>query len=253
VTDKDTHPWSHLNIEKVEILPLLDGFASGVQAKLGRSFLTSQLEDEESLFTLMDVDQFLINFDWLNSCIKEDYLIDNDLIAIGANGYIGRPDGIDGKFPMYFTTAYPQGFRKLFGINKGISFDDFINKFSSINNPRDGHESTKHMFNMFSDESLFAWLIRENKIKCKHIDHPDFVLQRSLRRIDRTASIMAQMGIPNFNHDFWFQEKLTHEQKQMILDGFFIDVFPARPYEDHKYIIDDIVRTIIEKERNNVD
>ena len=85
-----------------------------------------------------------------------------------------------------------------------------------------------------------SWICRYNS---------DFILQRSLRRIDRTVSIMVQMGVPNFNYDFWFQKKLTPEQKQLILDGFFIDMCPARPYEDHKYIIDDIVKTIIEKER----
>ena len=57
------------------------------------------------------------------------------------------------------------------------------------------------------------------------------------------------MGVPNLNYDFWFKKKLTPEQKQLILDGFFIDMCPARPYEDHKDIIDDIVKTIIEKER----
>jgi len=251
VTKNDYHNWDNLNAELVVVYPEVEGYESGIQAKLARSFLASQL-DEDIPTTLLDVDQFLINFKWLESCIKNNSLDTCDLLAFGANGY-KTPGGfynpnIDGKFAMYFTTAKPEGFRKLFGIKKGVEFSALLSKFSHINNPRDGYESTKNTFAHFSDESLFAWLIRENNIKCTHIDIPDFYFSKQQRRIDRTIEIMLSFRTPGFDKNFWFQSKLTPEQKYMIMNNYFIDVFPARPYEKYSDIIDDIVDTIKEKE-----
>ena len=250
VTKKDSHPWKHLNADKVTIYPEVEGYESGIQAKLARSFLASQLEGEDPI-TLLDVDQFVINFKWLESCINNNSLDDCDLLAFGANGYKtagGFNPNIDGKFAMYFTTAKPEGFRKLFGINKGAEFADLLSKFSHIPTPRDGYESTKNTFVHFSDESLFAWLIREHGITCTHIDIPHFSFNKNQRRIDRTIEIMLGFQTPNFDTNFWHQKSLTKEQKEMIRSDYFTDVFPARPYENHASLIDDIIETIKEKE-----
>tara|TARA_R100000315_G_C5230914_1_gene141931 strand:- start:1443 stop:2312 length:870 start_codon:yes stop_codon:yes gene_type:complete len=250
VTKKADHEWQHLNADAVVIYPELDGYESGIQAKLARSFLASQLDTEEAL-TLLDVDQFVINFKWLEKNIKENSLEEYDLLGFGANGYKthgGYNPNIDGKFAMYFTTAKPSGFRKLYGIEKGATFSDLMAKFALIENARDGYESTKNNFNHFSDESLFAWMIREHDVRVKHIDIPDFYYLKNQRRIDRTIEIMLAFNTPNFDRGFWHQKSLTDEQKKMIQTDYFTDVFPARPYEAHADIIDDIIDAIAEKE-----
>lgn len=241
------------SVDDFIVFPEVKGFESGIQAKLARSFITTKLDDDK-IYTLMDVETFVIAYDWLKSNIKSEYLEDNDLIGFGANGHDTHEPydpNINGKFMMAYTTGKPKGFRKLFGIDKNIEFEEFLNMFSVITNPRDGFESTKNGFSHFSDESIFAWLIRENNIKVKHIDVPGFIKLRHQGRIDREMSIMLGFGTPNFDSNFWNQKQLTKEQKNMIYDNWFIDAVPARPYEEHKDIIDDIVKTIIERESSS--
>jgi hypothetical protein len=249
VTKDKLNPLDDLEVDNLIVIPEVDGYEPGIQAKLARSFFASKL-DEGVVYTLLDVDQFVITFDWVSHNINLQDFDDIDLIAFGANGYDVKPynPNINGKFPMSYTTGKPEGFRKIFGIDKNIEFEAFLNKFDIIENPRDGFESTRNEFSHFSDESLFAWLIRENDIKIKHIDVPGFVELRHQGRIDRTISIMLSFGTPNFGPDFWNQKELTQEQKNMIYNNWFIDVVPARPYEDHKDLVDDIIKTIIERE-----
>jgi hypothetical protein len=237
-----------IDCDSLMILDEVDGYESGIQAKLARSFYASKLE-EEKVYTLLDVDQFLINFKWLEEKIDENYSKDYDLLAFGANGYkTGRfpPNpNIDGKFPMYFTSATPRGFRKLYDIDRDCEFSDLLSRYSVIENPRDGYESTKNPFRRFSDESLFAWMIRERDIKVKHVDLEKWRFQSSGNRIDRAPEVMVRWRLPNFDLNFWQQKKLSIQQKQMILNMYFFDVFPARPYGPHKEIIDDILDTIL--------
>mgnify|MGYP003148991137 FL=1 len=250
VTKKRVHTWHHLDADRIVIIPEIEGCDSGIQAKLARGFLASKL-DEESFLTLMDVDQFLMDFDWIGKNIKSEYLEENDLIGFGANGYDNHQPytpNINGKFPISYITAKPRGYRKLFGINTDCTFESFITKFSTIENPRDGFESTKNMFNHFSDESLFAWLIQKNNIKVMHIDLPGAWDMKQPRRIDRSIQIMLMFKTPNFDINFWKQTSLTVEQKNMIMDGYFLDCCPCRPYEKYADLIDDIVKTIVKKE-----
>lgn len=253
VTKKTNPDLSHLPVDQILYIQEVSGFESGIQAKLARTFFAAQIEKHVPV-TLLDVDQFVINFKWLQDNINNNISDRYDLLAFGANGYKMR-DGsynpnICGKFALYFTTAYPSGFKKLLNITSSTSFEDLLHMYSSINNPRDGYECTKNKFKHFSDESLFAWLIREHNISCKHIDMPDWNFCQSKRRIDRNINIMLNSQTPGFDKNFWYQNKLTEQQRQLIMDDYFIDVFPNRPYITYSTIIDDIIDTIIHKETN---
>ena len=70
---------------------------------------------------------------------------------------------------------------------------------------------------------------------------PNHADMKWAHRIDRTDWIMQAFGNPHFGLGFWDQKDLTLEQKNMIMEGEMYDSFPARPYEDHKDLIDSII------------
>ena len=229
-----------INCDNILQINPISGFDSGVQAKLARTYAACNME--HGVYTLLDVDQIVININWLNEIIEKnkDSIIneDKDIIAIGANGY--RNTLQDGKWPMYFTTSTPGGFRKLVGIPAGDSFQNFIEKFSTITDPIDTYECTRNRFDSFSDESLFRYCAnKNNNLKIIHEKWDGFHQQKSSRRIDRT------------DKPLWEQKKLTEDQRKKILDGFFLDCFPARPYEQYQSLIDDIIETSLEYNENS--
>lgn len=235
-----------INCDSILRIDPIDGYDSGIQAKLARTYLACNLKNE--IYTLLDVDQIVINLNWLSNLVEKNknklLSEENDLIAIGANGYLNTTES--GKWPLYFTSGLPSGFRKLFDINRDHSFEDLLIKYSLVNDSIDGKEITKNKFESFSDESLFRYCAIKNKLKLIHEDIPDFHEMRSKRRIDRVDWVMSMSGNPFYGLGFWNQKELDSNQKQMIMDGFFIDSFPARPYENHKKLIDEILSTSID-------
>mgnify|MGYP003673794129 FL=1 len=222
-------------------IPLLDGFDWGIQAKLSRTFYASKLNDNET-YTILDVDQILINIRWLEGLIEKhssSLLSECPVLAIGSKGYLNTPAA--GKWPLYFTTATPEGFRKLLGITKDFSFSNLLSHFSSVNSPIDNKESTSNQFCNFSDESLFRWCSENNVVDLIHEPKPNHTDGKWAHRIDRTDWIMENFGNPHFGLGFWGQKDLTLEQKKMIMNGDMYDSFPARPYEDNKDLIDSII------------
>jgi len=228
-----------LDCDSVLNLRPIPGYDSGVQAKLARSYLASTLPDD--FYTLLDVDQILINIKFVESGVNKFMQLEEeaDILAFGANAYQNTSE--QGKWPMYFTTARPSGFRKLLGLNDESTFEDLLVTYSKIEDPIDSKEQTSNPFDRFSDESLFRYCSIRNDIKLANIDLPNFIQMRYAHRIDRSPNTMVSFGLPDFDMNFWNQTKLTDTQREMIAKGFFVDSFPARPYEQHQSLIDEII------------
>lgn len=243
---------SDINADHIlQIKPILN-YDVGIQAKLCRSYLITTLDDNK-VYTLMDIDQILIDIKWLKNIIKthEWKLLNNknDILAIGANGYLNTEHS--GKWPIAFTSGTSSGFKKLFNLKDNCSFYEFIEKFSKIQNPIDGKENTKNKFNSFSDESLFRYCSIENNISIINENIPNFINLRSSRRIDRESVVMVRAKNKHYGLDFWNQSFLTENQKKMIMDGFFMDCCPSRPYSKYKSLIDDIIKVSLKYNKNN--
>lgn len=232
----------------LNLRPIPD-YDSGIQAKLARSYLASRLDDD--FYTLLDVDQILINIKLIESAVNQFREMkegEADILAFGANAYENTTE--QGKWPMYFTTCRSGGFRKLLGLNENSTFEDLLTKYSNIEDPIDSKEQTSNSFDRFSDESLFRYCAIKNNVKLANVNLHNFIRMRYAHRIDRSPQTMVSFGLPNFDMNFWSQKTLTKEQKEMILSGFFVDSFPARPYEDHASLISDIVKSGIEFNEN---
>ncbi len=225
-------------------IPLLKDFDWGIQAKLARTFYASKLP-EDKLYTLLDVDQILINIKWLKGLVlkhsAELLLNPHPVLAVGAQGYLNTSE--TGKWPLYFTTSTPQGFCKLLDIHKYYGFSKLLKKFSFIDDPIDNKECTANKFENFSDESLFRWCATKHDIPLIHESMPNHTDMKWAHRIDRTDWIMEMFQNPHFGSGFWNQKELTKDQKSMIMEGLLYDSFPARPYSDNKLLIDDIIKT----------
>ena len=227
------------------IYPLIEGVDSGIQAKMARSFYGMSLENK--VYTLMDIDQFLIRTDWHNSLTQKshDALMNEtlDLIAVGANGYVNTPHV--GKWPMAFTTLTPKGFSKILDCDKS-DWESFVIKYKTISDPIDGKESFSNHFSGFSDESFYRYRVERVNANVQHEDMPNSIHMRWFHRLDRTEAIMMMFQNPHFGQGFWSQTSLTNDQIDMIRSGFFFDCCPARPYENHKQLIDEIIQVSLE-------
>jgi len=238
-----------LPADRLEVIPKIEGYEIGIQAKLARGWVASQ-EDNEELYTLMDVDQFLVRFDWLQSAIEK---ADSNAITFGANGFCQTPH--HGKFMMSMFTATPEIYRQILNVDLSGTLKDVLDSFAGkrdtlnyVSYPKGWmlQRDTKNNFSEFSDESLYSFRIIEDEMEVAAVDLPNFNQFKFAHRLDRTEDIMVMYGNPHYGRGFWEQDKLTEEQRKMILDGFFIDCCPSRPYTNHQSLIDDIVDTIME-------
>jgi hypothetical protein len=230
-----------VNCDSMVRLDPVDGYDLGVQAKLARSYLATQLNSEE-LYTLMDIDQVLIRVQDIEKVIeefKQKYITTSDILGIGSNGYVNTPDA--GKWPMYFSTANPAGWQKLLGSKVSDTFQDLLERYSNVEDPIDGKEQTTNSFPNFSDESLHRYCSKKNNVRVAMCNSFSPDEGRLWNRIDRDARYFAP-GNPNFGMDFWCQDSLTDAQKEQLQTGYFLDCFPARPYEKHHGVIDSIIK-----------
>ena len=188
----------------------------------------------------MDVDQVVIRMNDIEKVIEHFTKYPNaDLLGIGGNGYFNTPDA--GKWPMYFSTAKPTGWLKLLDLHPGDDFKVLLGKYSKISNPIDGQEQTTNPFPRFSDESLHRYCSIKNNVTVAMCNDFSPNKGRLWPRIDRDVRYFMQ-GNPNFDIGFWNQESLTDAQKKQLHSGYFLDCFPARPYENHKNVIDSIIQ-----------
>lgn len=227
------------------VYPLVDGVDSGIQAKMARSYYATQLDN--TIYTIMDIDQFLIRTDWYMSLLikNQEKLISGnaDLMAVGANVYKNTEHV--GKWPMAFTASTPHGFRKILECGD-MSWEQFILKYKIISNPIDKKEQFSNPFNSFSDESFYRYRVNISNANVIHEDIPNGFFMKWRHRLDRTEGTMVDFQTEHFGYGFWNQNKLTTDQEHMIKSGFFFDCCPARPYEKHKHLIDEIINLSLE-------
>jgi len=237
----------NLNCTDLLHLKPVDGIDEGIQAKLARTFYAAGFPPD-TILTFSDIDMFILNLKWYENSVKKfiDYLLDGavDLIGFGANGYKlfegYRPD-IDSKWTIPYTTTTSRGIQKIFNTAIFETFDNFVTKFTLIENPIDGKESTSNNFNNFSDESLYRYMCMKNFARIAHVDIPDFHFQRAGARIDRVVENFDLFKHENFTKDFWEQTQLTAKQEEEVNNGKFLDMWPKRPYGRYASIINDVL------------
>jgi len=235
----------------IQLKPV-DGIDIGIQAKLARSYVARTF-DPNFILTLSDIDMFILCIDWYRNSIKkfQNYLLDGslDLVGFGANGYKlfegFRPD-IDNKWTIPYTTVTSRGIQKLFNTSVYETFESFIKRFTVIENPIDGKESTANKFENFSDESLYRYVAMKSFARIAHVDIPEFYFQRAGARIDRVEENFKIFKNQTFGEGFWNQPCLTINQRKEIQEKKYIDLWPKRPYSKYKILIDEILNCNLE-------
>ena len=194
------------------IFPEYPDIHSGVQAKTTRMYLATKYG--ENVCTLVDIDQYIMNFKWLKENLKPVFDNPNKMVSIGYNGYVGLPH--EGKWQMPFTTARSNLFKKIVNYNNYDTYEKWLFSFKTIPNPIDNKETITNAFNNFSDESLLRYLVERHpetkSINANHIkqDYKGYVRQRSPYRIDRGA---------------WYLLDL-----KKLYNNYYLDCFPIRPF-----------------------
>jgi hypothetical protein len=194
------------------LFPRIPEIETGVQAKTTRLYLSTLYNDE--ICTFVDIDQYLLNFDWFFNKIK-DAFEDNKFVAIGANGYEYTDD--TGKWPMPYNTAPSSVFKNIVNYNNIDNYVSWFNSYKIIENPIDNKESVMNPFSKFSDESLLRYIMIKhpdqdfiNKVWLKK-DREDYFKMVASRRIDRG----------------WWEQSYN---KENLYNHFYIDSFPLRPF-----------------------
>lgn len=194
----------------------LKDISSGVQAKTTRMYLSTLFEDNICLIT--DIDYYLLNKNWFLEKIKPT-LENNKFTTIGHNGYFNTPDS--GKWPMYFNIATSKNFKKIINPDN-LNYENWLNVYRKIQDPIDNKESVSNVFNRFSDESLFRYIVYKHKDKefIKDIwvkqEMEGFSNYKSRKRIDRS----------------WWKQSCRVDKME---SGEYIDCFPLRPFNKKNF------------------
>lgn len=205
ITNRNKNDELVKNLEKfgkVELFKPINKINSGNQAKITRLYLSTI---QNCICTIVDIDAYLLNINEFNKWIK-NYESDK-LLAIGGNAYLKSPE--EGKFPMMYTTAHSEIFKKINPNNN--SYNDLLNSWNL--KLIDNKENIFNEHNQFSDESLLRALIIKHKIKINNINRDDFVGMKATKRLDRA----------NWKID---SDKLK--------SNFYIDCCPDRPLDKKK-------------------
>lgn len=180
---------------------------SGILAKTLRMYIATKYE--KHICSVVDIDQYLLNFEWFQNKIKEAY--NDKFVTIGMNLYSNTSE--QGKFPMSFTTAKSFLWNEIINPNN-LSYESWINYICNIKDPIDNKEFLTNNFNNFSDESLLRYLINRNlKYDRRNIIHceirEDGKFMRCFKRVDRS----------NWNIDI-----------NKLYNSYYIDSQPLRPF-----------------------
>ena len=191
------------------------GIHTGVQAKTTRMYLATKYNTD--ICTLVDIDQYILNFNWLNENLQPVFDNPNKMVSIGYNGYVDTIS--EGKWQMPFTTATSNLFKKIVNYNNYTTYEDWLFSFRSIPNPIDYKEQITNPFDRFSDESLLRYIIKKHP-ECKSIennhikqDYKDYIKQKSPYRLDRSR---------------WNQLDIYK-----LYNNYYLDCFPIRPFNNH--------------------
>ena len=192
----------------------LEGVQEGCHAKTIRMYMATLFG--ENICTLIDIDLYLLNLKWLLDKIEPAFT-DNKFVSIGYNIYDNTND--EGKFPMCYSTASGNVWKKLININN-LSYEDWFKYISNISDNIDNKENITNPFNNFSDESLLRYLIVRHEdqewIKNKHakLKREDCERCVAKKRLDRG----------------WWPKECNYLNVDYIRNRDIIDVVPRRPF-----------------------
>lgn len=232
ITNQEKIIKKYQSFTNLKIFNPIDKFDIGIQSKMLRHYYPVIHQNEEPL-VITDADQFILNIDKLQSSIKTS----KEIITFGKNFFDGTEE--DGKTPMAPYITSPRLSKKLFKIDKDLTFEEFLFKISNINESIDGRESVLNNFNNFSDESLFRLLKKVNKVKFHNIDL--YLDKDGDRRLDR--DVFWNTKNPNIGKNFWKRFYLNKKQKRDLRNLIYFDVCPPRP--PNKFLLKKILKTVL--------
>ena len=166
---------------------------------------------EDNICTNVDIDQYLLNFDWFKNKIKE---ANNDkFVCIGHNMYLNTEH--TGKWQMSFTTAKSTIWKKIINPNS-LKFQDWINKNKIISDPIDNKESLSLPFTKFSDESLLRYFV----VKHPNSNFISNVLHKENREDGQLLKCKKRV-----DRGWWYRFNIN-----LLHNNYYIDSQPLRPF-----------------------
>lgn len=163
------------NIEIVDARNPPVGVASSVYAKCMR-MITASYKPDDTVCMLVDIDDFVVDFDWVNNCFK-NYKPDKIVANLGTDIYENGENKnckTTPKFPLPYCVADAKTFRRIVNPDN-LTLDLLLESLMTIDNPIDGKECIKNTFNNFSDESLLRYLIHNNFPESLVPNPPEFM------------------------------------------------------------------------------
>jgi len=201
--------------DELASFPHIENMHPGCQAKTTRLFLASSYPN--AICTIVDIDQYLLDFQWFKQKTAPA-LNNNKFISIGHNHYFGTQHV--GKFPMSFTTASGQIWKKIVN-RQNLQYYQWFKHISNLPNPIDNKENPSNPFNKFSDESLLRYLLE------RHPDQ-DFIKSVWVKQ-EREDEIWGRMKCSRrVDRGYWREFK-----PELLAKNYYIDSQPLRPF--HKY------------------
>jgi hypothetical protein len=195
--------------DELHIINTIKGVESSILGKITRMWLCSLYED--NICTNVDIDQYLLNFDWFKNKIKE--ATNDKFVCIGHNMYLNTEH--DGKWSMSFTTAKSNIWKKIINPNS-LKFQDWINKNKIISNPIDNKESLSLSFTKFSDESLLRYFV---------VKHPDSnFISNVLHKENREDGYLLKCK-KRVDRGWWHKFNIN-----LLHNNYYIDSQPLRPF-----------------------
>lgn len=187
----------------------------GCQAKTTRMWLASKYDD--SVCTVVDIDLYILKPEWLKNNIKPAFT-DNKFVSIGANAYIGTAE--EGKFPMYYTTASSNIWKKVINY-QNYNYQDWFNHIFNLPNLIDNKENPKNPFNRFSDESLLRYFV---------VRHPEQEWMNNVHlKVNRKNYKLGLKPSCRLDRSWWPKECNTSNMNYLKQHDY-IDCFPVRPF-----------------------
>ncbi len=209
--------------DELVIINTIKGVESSILGKITRMWLCSLYDN--NICTNVDIDQYLLNFDWFKNKIKE---ANNDkFVCIGHNMYLNT--SATGKWQMSFTTAKSNIWKKIINPDY-LNFEDWINKNKKIPDPIDNKESLTNSFSNFSDESLLRYFV---------IKHPDpSFMSHTLHKENREDGHLLKCT-KRIDRGWWYKTNFN-----LLNNNYYIDSQPLRPFNNNYINLQPILKYI---------
>ena len=197
-----------------------DDIHTGVQSKITRCYL-STLYDKD-VCTIVDIDQYVFDYDWLNKKLEPAFN-ERKFVSVGGNAYLNS--AADGKWPMPYTTAPSDIFKKIVNYQDYTSYESWLFSFKTIENPIDNYENITNPFVHYSDESTLRWIMGT---------HPDQDFIKDVWVKQNREDYNGKCHTRRIDRGWWEQSYDFEKLKQ----GFYIDSWPVRPFhKNYKRLI----------------